>query len=260
MKRWIQFKGLYLKEVIRYLKIPTQSLFAPLMNTILYLLIFGISLDRSIYPFTKVSYLPFLITGLMTMSVIRNAFDNSMSSLVVSKYLNELQDLRTSPLSNFQLTWTKGLASLTRGFCIALLTYFIGQIFLFLLGDPHLSISHPWIAFYFLFLGGLSFAFIGIAFGMWAKNFENMHTLSSLILLPLIYLGGVFFKLDALPFFFQKASFFNPFFYIVNGVRFGILNHSDISLKTSFIVTFLFFLVSYAFAWKSFQKGSNFLR
>ena len=260
MKCLIQFKGLYLKEVIRYLKIPTQSLFAPLISAILYILIFGIGLGRSIPSFTKISYLSFLITGLITMSVVRSAFENSMGSLIVSKYFNDLQDLRVSPLSNSQLVWTKGLASLTRGFCVAFLIYFTGQTFLFLLGDPHLFISHPFIFFYFLFFGGLAFAFLGIACGMRAKNFENMHTLNSLILLPLTYLGGVFFRISALPIFFQKISLLNPFFYVVNGVRFGILSHSDINIKVSLVVTFFFFLLSYFFAWKSFQKGTNFLR
>jgi len=129
MSAFIKFKGLFTREVARYLKVPLQTLGAPVVSTTLYLLIFGVSLGRSVHIPGGIPYLAFLIPGLIAMSVIHNAFNNATSSIMGHKYVNELQDLRIAPLTGIQISCAKSLAALSRGLFIGFITYIVGQFF-----------------------------------------------------------------------------------------------------------------------------------
>ena len=260
MNRWIQFSGLFKREVTRFCKIPLQTLGAPIVNSSLYLLIFGVSLGHSIHLENNLSYLAFLIPGLIAMSIIKNAFDNATSSIMGQKYVNELQDCRTSPLTLQQLCFAKGLSSLTRGLLVGLITYLVGQIFFLIFHERFLIIHDSLIFIYFAVFGGFAFGNLGIAIGMWSKSFEHVGAVSMLILLPLIYLGGVFFSLENAHPFWQAISHINPLYYIINGIRYGILGTSDISFSLAASVTFFFFVVCYFLALISLRKGSNYMR
>ncbi len=260
MNKWIQFYGLFQREVTRFLKVPLQTLGAPIINSFLYLLIFGVSLGESIHMEEGFPYLAFLIPGLIAMSVIKNAFDNATGSIVGQKYMNELQDHRTTPLSLQQLCLSKATASLTRGILVGLITYLVGQAFYITFQKAFLTIHDPIAFTYFIIFGGLTFANLGIAIGMWSKSFEHVGAVSMLVLLPLIYLGGVFFSLENAHLFWQTISHINPLYYIINGIRYGMLGKSDINLALSISVTFLFFAVCYLLALMSLRKGSNYMR
>lgn len=256
----IQVKGLFMREIARFFKVPLQTLGAPIVNAALYLMIFGVSLGNSIRSPDEIPYLAFLIPGLIAMSVIKNAFDNSTSAIMGPKYVNELQDLRTVPLTRQQIVWAKTFASLVRGLLVGLITYLVGQTFFFLTGGEVLKFAHPLILIYFLLVGGLSFGFLGVAIGMWSRSFEHVGAVSALVLLPLIYLGGVFFTLKNLHPVWQTISLFNPLFYIINGVREGILGSTDIAFLPSALVTFAFLLMTYFCAALSLKKGTSYLR
>ncbi len=260
MNKWIQWKGLYHREVARYFKVPLQTIGAPIVNSLLYLLIFGVSLGQSIHLAGGVSYLAFLIPGLIAMSLIKNAFDNSTSALMGQKYVNELQDLRIVPLTIHQIVSSKTAASLTRGLIVGFITYLVGQAFYLICMDHFLPIAAPLALIYFLLAGGLAFANLGIAIGMWSKSFEHVGAVSMLILLPLIYLGGVFFNLANIHPFWQTLSHFNPLFYIINGIRYGMLGETDTSLPLAIAVTFAFLLLCHILALASLRKGSRYLR
>lgn len=260
MSSLIQFQGLFAREMARIFRIPLQTFGTPIINAALYFMIFGLSLSRSITTIDGVSYLAFLIPGLMTMSVIKNAFDNAASGIIGPKYVNDLQDLRTTPLSISQISFAKNFASLSRGLIVGLITYIIGQAFFFLTKGSFLTISSPLILIYFLLTGGLSFGFLGVAIGMWSRSFEQIGAVSALILLPLIYLGGVFFTLDHLDPTWQKLSLFNPLFYFINGVRYGVLGTIDIDVFKSILVAFLFLLITFICAHIALRKGTNYLR
>ena len=207
MRGFIQIKGLFIREVVRYFKVPLQTLGAPIVNAALYLMIFGVNLGGSMHTPGNVPYLAFLIPGLIAMSVIKNAFDNSASAIMGPKYVNELQDLRIVSLTILQISWAKSLASLTRGLLVGLITYLVGQFFFYLWQGEMLHIQYPLAFFYFLIVGGLSFGFLGVAIAMWSRSFEHINAVSALVLLPLIYLGGVFFNLENLHPIWQKISF-----------------------------------------------------
>jgi len=260
MSALIQIQGLFVREVARFFKVPLQTIGAPIVNSALYLMIFGVSLGNSIRSPDHIPYLAFLIPGLIAMSVIKNAFDNATSAIMGPKYVNELQDLRIVPLSIQQISWAKSFASLTRGLLVGLITYIVGQVFFYITEGHLLIITHPHILAYFLIVGGLAFGFLGIAIGMISSSFEHVGAVSALVLLPLIYLGGVFFTLQNLHPFWQKLSFFNPLLYIINGVRYGVLGTTDVSFLTSGLITFVFLLLTYICAYMSLKKGVHYLR
>lgn len=260
MNRVLQITGLFKREVDRFFKVPLQTLGAPIINSFLYLLIFGVSLGHSITLNQNIPYLAFLIPGLIAMSVIKNAFDNATSSIMGQKYVNELQDHRTAPLSLQQLCIARSLASLVRGLLVGLITYLVGQCFYLFFKGHFLPIHDPWIFIYFVLFGGLAFGSLGIAIGMWSKSFEHVGAVSMLVLLPLIYLGGVFFSLDEAHTFWQTLSHFNPLYYMINGIRYGMLGASDIHPPLAGAVTFAFFLLCYALALFSLRSGKNYIR
>lgn len=260
MKWWIQTSGLFTREVARFFKVPLQALGAPIINAFLYLLIFGVSLGHSINLGESVSYLAFLIPGLIAMAIIRNTFDNATSSIMGQKYVNELQDNRIAPLTSQQLCLARAAAALTRGLLVGVITYLVGEIFFFTLHGTFLIFYNLSIFLFFAVFGGLAFANLGIAIGMWSKSFEHIGAVSMLVLLPLIYLGGVFFSLENAHLLWQNISRINPLYYMINGMRYGFLGISDVHFALAASVTLLFFMICYILALMSLRKGSNYLR
>ena len=260
MNRWIQFSGLFRREISRFLKVPLQTIGAPIINTFLYLVIFGVSLGHSIHLKANLSYLAFLIPGLIAMSIIKNAFDNGTSSIIGQKYVNELQDHRISPLTPQLLCCARGLASLVRGLLVGFITYLIGELFFLVFQGKWLAVYNPHIFIYFAIVGGWTFGNLGTAIGMSFKSFEHVGAISALVLLPLIYLGGVFFSLENIDPFWQKISYINPLYYMINGIRYGVIGKSDVDLIFATAVSFAFFTFSYILALISLKKGSNYMR
>ncbi|MEM7174762.1 MAG: ABC transporter permease [Chlamydiota bacterium] len=260
MNKSIQFFGLLQREIRRYFKVPLQTIGAPIMSVGLYLVIFGISLGAAISLSGGTSYLAFLIPGLVAMECIKDSFDNSVSALLVQKYGNELQDLRTTPLSIGQICAAKAIASFTRGLLVSTITFVVGELFYFLTQKTLLTVAAPGVLAFFIFFGGLTFSCLGIAIGMWAKNFEDVGGFSLMIFVPLMYLGGVFFNLSMVAPFWRTLSRFNPLFYIINGIRYGFLGKADSDLIASALFTFLFFILCYILALTSLSKGRRYLR
>lgn len=245
---------------MRYFKVPLQTIGAPIVNSILYLLIFGVSLGGSIALDEELPYLAFLIPGLIAMSFIKNAFDNATSAIMGQKYVNELQDLRVTPLSPIQILLAKTTASLMRGVIVGCITLIVGEVFYYIVMGKLLLIAQPVVLLYFVVLGGMAFASLGVAIGMWSRSFEHVGAVSIVILLPLIYLGGVFFSLDHVHSFWQFLSHANPLFYIINGVRHGILGSAHSYLSLSLIITMIFFLFCFFLSLQSLKKGSRYMR
>ena len=260
MKRSVQLLGLIRREVTRFMKVPFQTVGTPILNATLYLMIFGIGVGDFIQAPIGGSYIEFLIPGLITMGVIRGAYDNTTSSIVSSKYVNELQDLRITPLSRLQILTGYVTSSVLRGILISVLTYLVGMVFtLFFLGRP-LVIAHPLLALYFLIVGGATFSLLGLFVGIAAKSFEQMSIFGTFVLTPLVYLGGVFFSLDMLSPFWGKLAMLNPIYYFIEGMRYAFLGQNDtpLSLEMSFLLLFLIICVSIAL--KALKKGSQYVR
>lgn len=247
---------LYSREVKRFLKVSVQTVFAPIVSSSLYLLIFGVSLGASIQLENNTSYLAFLIPGLVMMSVLNNAFQNTSSSIVTGRFNGDLEDWKIAPLRESEILTALALGGLSRGLLVGLVTFLTGEVFYYVMNDQFLTVAHPLWLLLFLCIGGLSFAFFGVAIAFIANTFDQLSGINSFILLPLIYLGGVFFSIKSLHPVWQNISLMNPLLYYINGVRFGILGFSDVPLERAVIVSILSCLFFYFLAYRALKKGN----
>lgn len=250
------FLTLYGREIKRFMKVSVQTVFSPLISSGLYLLIFGVSLGQNIQLSGSVSYLAFLIPGLVMMAVLNNSFQNSSSSIVSGKFSGDLEDWKVAPIREWEILSALALGGLTRGLAVGVVTFFTGEIF-------HYSINHQFIPLYslgwlvlFLFVGGLSFALFGVSVAFWAKTFDQLSGVNSFILLPLIYLGGVFFSVHSIHPFWQSVAQLNPLFYFINGVRYGMLGTSDVSVERALVVSLASLLLFYVLAHRALSRGN----
>lgn len=252
---WIPFETLLRREISRFSKVLVQTVVAPLISSFLYLLVFGVSLGQHVQFKENISYLAYLIPGLMMMGLINNSYQNSSSSIVTMKFTGDLEDLRVVPLSNQTIVWAMALASWVRGMVVACVTWIAGNIFMFWQHGELLGISHPWAFLFFSLVGGLSFGHIGIAMAFWAKTMDQLSAFSSFILLPLIYLGGVFISMDRLSPFWRSIAEWNPLLYFIEGFRYSFFGQSDISIEKSVVVSLLGLMIFYWQALRSLKPG-----
>lgn len=252
---WTPFNTLFIREIRRFLKVSGQTILTPMMNSSLYLLIFGVSLGSQIQLSMDVSYLAFLIPGLVMMSCLNNAFQNSASSVINAKFSGDIEDFKTAPLANWELIWAIGLGGVVRGFVVGFVTWLVGQLFFYIYEGSILGVEHMGWLFYFLTVGAASFSFIGLSAAFWSKNFDQIGALGGFVLLPLIYLGGVFFSLENLNPFWQGVASVNPLLYFINGVRYGMLGISDVSVIKAAIISGGSLVFFFTVAFWSLKKG-----
>jgi ABC-2 type transport system permease protein len=257
--RWTPFLTVLEREIRRFLKVVVQTVLTPLVNSTLYLLIFGLSLGSAIQMQGGISYLAFLIPGLVMMGCLNNAFQNSSSSVITAKFGGDLEDFRVAPLSHPQIVWAMSFGGLLRGYVVGLMTFMTGAVFLRVTEGHWLVPAHPWILFGFVTIGGLAFAKLGICVAFWARTFDQLSAISGFVLLPLIYLGGVFFSIAGLHPLWQSAAQWNPLLYLINGVRYGFLGFSDVPLGHAAAVAVVTLVLLHGLALRSLKTGS-FLR
>jgi len=253
----IIFFTLLRREIKRFIKVIIQTVVSPIVSSFLYLLVFGVSLGASVQPLKDgVQYLAFLIPGLMVMGLINNAFQNSSSSVVTSKFSGDLEDLRVAPIPHYYIIWAMGFGGVFRGSVVAIITGLVGSVFYYLQYHEFFTIAHPFWMIYFLISGGLIFAFLGIFIAFLAKTFDQLSAFSTFILLPLTYLGGVFISVQSLPEIWQTLTKLNPLFYLINGFRYSILGAADVELPFSVFISLLGLVVSFFMALLALKKGS----
>lgn len=255
MDSWTPFFSLLSKEVMRFWRVITQTLLIPLINSSLYLLIFGVSLGKSIQVSSDWPYIAFLIPGLVMMGVLNNAFQNSSSSIATSKFHGDLEDLRMVPLTNVQIVLALSLGGMVRGFLVGLVTFLVGQVFYWLTQSTLLPVTHPLLLLYFLCVGGLAFSFLGIIVAFRATSIDQLSAVGGFVLLPLLYLGGVFFPLHNLHHFWQALSKVNPMLYFINGVRYGILGTADIGWEHAALFSLATVILLFFWALRQVARG-----
>ena len=254
--RYTPFLTLVWREIQRFRKVIVQTVAAPIVSSTLYLLIFGVSLVQSIELSSSFSYLAFLIPGLVMMGCLNNAFQNSSSSIASSKFSGDLEDYKVSPLGEQQIVWAVAVGGLVRGLVVAAITFAVGQIFHFVMYEKWLSVAHPLVLLFFVITGGLAFSMLGLSVAFWARTVDQLSAVGSFVLLPLIYLGGVFFSLENLHPFWKALSKVNPLLYLINGVRYGILGQSDVSLLGAAAMALATLLLLNLIALRSLRHGS----
>lgn len=255
-EQWIGFLTLLEKEIMRFSKVSGQTVFGPLVNAGLYLLVFGVSFSSMLKMHENFSYLEFLLPGLVALSALNNAIQNSASSIMVSKFHGDLQDLRVVPLSWTSITAAYVLACVARGIIVAVLVFFLGEIFSWVQSGHGIELRHPVYFLGFLTLSCAIFGNLGIMCGLMAKTFDQINAFTNFVIVPLIYLGGVFFSMSILHPFWQKVALFNPVVYAINGIRWSVLDISDIPALQSFVVLSVFTLLTSVVAWLSVKHGS----
>ena len=214
-----------------------QTVAAPVITGILYLLIFSHVLDSRLEVYEGVPYSAFLIPGLIMMSLLQNAFSNSSSSLIQAKVMGNIVFLLLTPLSYLQLFFAFLAASIAIGIFVGVCIYLIAIFYI------DLPIEHPWFLFLFALLGGGLMGAFGIIAGVWCERFDQMAAFGNFVIMPLSMLSGVFYSIHSLPVAWQGISQLNPFFYMIDGFRFGFFGKSDVSPYFSLGVVALFFIV-----------------
>ncbi|GIZ53464.1 ABC transporter permease [Noviherbaspirillum aridicola] len=243
------FQTLFYKEVLRFWKVATQTISAPILTAMLYLLIFGHVLEEHVQVYPGVSYTSFLIPGLVMMSVLQNSFANSSSSLIQSKITGNLVFVLLPPLSHWELFGAYVLASAVRGLTVG------AGVFLITAWFADLSFAAPlWIGAFAL-LGAAILGTMGLIAGIWAEKFDQLAAFQNFLIMPATFLSGVFYSIHSLPPFWQGVSHFNPFFYMIDGFRYGFFGQSDVSPLFSFSIVSVFFLLLAAFAIRMLRSG-----
>jgi len=200
-----------------------QTIVAPVVTTLLYLLVFSHALEENVKVYGQLSYTAFLIPGLVMMTVIQNAFANSSSSLIQSKVTGNIVFVLLAPLSYGEFYLAFMLAAVVRGLVVGLGVYLVATLFLPL---PLYSFTY---LLAFALLGSALMATLGIIAGIWAEKFDQLAGFQNFVVMPLTFLSGVFYSIHSLPPFWQKLSQFNPFLYMIDGFRFGFFGTSDIN-------------------------------
>jgi ABC-2 type transport system permease protein len=219
----IGWQALFYKEILRFWKVGFQTVGAPVLTAVLYLLIFGHVLQDHVKVYDSISYTAFLVPGLVMMSVLQNAFANSSSSLIQSKIMGSLVFVLLTPLSHWAWFLAYVGSSVVRGLVVGL------GVFLVTLFFEHPPFAAPLWIVVFAFMGASLLGTMGIIAGLWADKFDQMAAFQNFVIMPMTFLSGVFYSISSLPPFWQAVSHLNPFFYMIDGFRYGFFGQSDVS-------------------------------
>lgn len=229
--------ALFIKEIRRFYSVVVQTVFAPVVATLLYLLVFGQVLNTKIDLYSNLSYSQFLIPGLVMMAILQNAFSNTSSSLIQSKMHGNLTFVLLSPISPLELYIAFVGAAVVRGLAVGFVILLVG-IFWFDLS----WLSPLWILL-FAVLSAAMMGGLGLLAGIISDKYDHLAAFQNFVIVPLTFLSGVFYSIHALPGVWQSVSQFNPFFYMVDGFRYGFFGQSDVSVYLSLSVTLLFLII-----------------
>jgi ABC-2 type transport system permease protein len=241
--------ALFAKEVRRFLKVTVQTVLTPVVTALLFLLVFGQALEAHVEVYPGVSYSAFLIPGLMMMSIIQNAFANSSSSLIQSKMIGNLVFVLLSPISSLEFFIAFTAAAIVRGVLVALAIYLMAILFI------DLPLAAPWAVLVFAILGSAALGIMGLVAGVWADKFDQLAGFQNFFILPASFLSGVFYSIHSLPGAWQTVSQFNPFFYLIDGFRYGFFGVGDADPVLSLLVSLGFVAVLSAVALLMLHKG-----
>ena len=217
------WQTLLYKEILRFWKVAFQTIAGPVLTAMLYLLIFGHALEDHVKVYDQVSYTAVLVPGLAMMSLLQNAFANSSSSLIMSKVMGNLVFILLTPLSYWHWFVAYVGAAVVRGLVVGAGVFVIAAFF------THISFAQPLFIFLFAVMGAAMMGTLGLIAGLWAEKFDQLAAFQNFVVMPMTFLSGVFYSIHSLPPFWQIVSHCNPFFYMIDGLRYGFFGVSDVS-------------------------------
>jgi ABC-2 type transport system permease protein len=243
------FRTLFYKEVLRFWKVAFQTVLAPVITALLYLTIFGHALRGHVEVYPGVEYTSFLIPGLVMMSVLQNAFANSSSSLIQSKITGNLVFVLLPPLAAWEMFGAYVLASIVRGLAVGAGVFVVTVWFI------PMSFAAPLYIIAFAVLGSAILGTLGLIAGIWAEKFDQLAAFQNFLIMPLTFLSGVFYSTHTLPPVWREVSRLNPFFYMIDGFRYGFFGLSDINPLVSLSIVFVFFVALAVLAMRLLASG-----
>ncbi|ACD17954.1 MULTISPECIES: ABC transporter permease [Paraburkholderia] len=243
------FRTLFYKELLRFWKVAFQTVLAPVITALLYLTIFGHALRGHVEVYPGVEYTSFLIPGLVMMSVLQNAFANSSSSLIQSKITGNLVFVLLPPLSHYEMFGAYVLAAVARGLAVGF------GVFIVTIWFVPVSFSAPLYIILFAIFGAAILGTLGLIAGIWADKFDQLAAFQNFLIMPLTFLSGVFYSTHTLPPVWREVSRLNPFFYMIDGFRYGFFGMSDINPLASLAIVAGFFVVLAVVAMRMLASG-----
>jgi len=246
---WVGAFNLYKKETLRFLIVFGQTLFGPIITSILFLLVISLAIGEERANVLGVSYIQFLAPGLIVMQVIQQSFAHSSSSLIMGKMMGTISDIISSPLNSTEVTLAIILASVTRGIIISLISILV---FYFAID---LKVYSFGILILYLFLGSFLLGAAGFIAGLHCEKFDHMATITNFFIVPLSFLSGTFYSIEKLPIILQKISLFNPFFHIIDGFRYAVIGNSDGPIFFGFIYLLLLSFLLWIVCFYLYKKG-----
>ena len=246
---WIGLWTLYLKEVQRFLAVATQSIAAPVVTTLLFLAVFMLALGRAVETVNGVPFAQFLAPGLIMMAMVQNAFANTSSSIVISKIQGNIVDILMPPLSPAELTTGIALGGTTRGLVVGAATLAAMRFFV------DFGIHDIFFVLFHAFAASLMLALMGVIGGIWAEKFDHMAAMTNFVITPFAFLSGTFYSIQRLPGLFQTLAHFNPFFYMIDGFRYGFTGVSDTTPMLGVAVMAALDAVLAVVCWRLFATG-----
>ena len=246
---WRGLWTLYEKEVRRFLNVFTQTLLAPMVTTLLFLAIFTLALGRAVQQIGGVSYAQFLAPGLIMMAMVQNAFANTSSSIVIAKVQGNIVDLLMPPLSASELTLGIAGGGLTRGLLVGAVVGLAMWVFV------PMQLHDPLLILYFGANASLMLALLGMIGGVWAEKFDHIAAVTNFVITPLSFLSGTFYSIERLPEEWHFIALFNPFFYMIDGFRYGFIGHADGDLGIGMVVVLLVNVGLWILAHRMFATG-----
>ena len=248
---WVAFNTIVTKEIVRFLRIWTQTILPPAITMGIYFVVFGRFLGDRIKDFGDFSYIQFIVPGLVMMAVITNSFSNVSSSFYSAKFQRNIEELLVAPVPNYLIIWGFVAGGVARGLCVGAIVTAVSLFFV------PLQVHDPLSVFFMLVLTATLFSLGGLLNAIFAKSFDDISIIPTFVLTPLTYLGGVFYSIELLPPFWQAASHVNPIIYMINGFRYGFIGISDVPMWMSYLVVSLFIVVLYAVCWHLVKKGTG---
>lgn len=250
-EQWIAFLTIMRKEVRRYLRIWTQTLLPSAITMSLYFLIFGTLIGKRIGTMGGVSYMEFVVPGLIMMAIITNTYANVVGSFFGAKFNNSIEELLVSPTPTYVIVLGYAAGGVSRGILVSIIVTSVALFF------TKLEIHNWLVVIGVVSLTSISFSLLGLINAVFANTFDDVNIVPTFVLTPLTYLGGVFYSLELLPDFWASISQINPLVYVVNAFRFGVLGVSDVDITVSFAMLTALTLASFAYAMHLLSKGTR---
>lgn len=248
---WVGVWTLYVKEVRRFTNVATQTIFAPVVTTLLFLAIFSLALGGAVRMIGTVPFVEFLAPGLIMMAMTQNAFANTSSSILISKVQGNIVDVLMPPLSPGEFTFAYAMAGATRGVVVGAI------VGVSMLPFVEIHIVHVWAVLVFSLLASLMLSLLGLLGGLWSEKFDHMAAITNFVVTPLAFLSGTFYSVERLPGIWHAISHANPFFFMIDGFRYGFIDRADSSVEVGVVVLFALDAILWTLCHLLVRRGYN---